>query len=100
MTTANGYFVFRDLPAGRFSISTRAPGYVSNEFPPAVVEVTDGQKAPEVIQRVWKYGAIGGRLVDERGEPITGMPVHAMRRGAWGGATGPLNIQVQSVGVA
>ena len=101
MSTEGGYFVFRDLPAGRFSVVTRAAGYVSNESPQVLVEVTDGQKTPEIIQRVWKYGAIGGRLVDERGEPITGMPVHALRRGAWGGATGPaINVQVQSVGVA
>jgi hypothetical protein len=98
MSTGSGYFVFRDLPAGRFSVVTRAAGYVSNESPPFVVEVIDGQKTSEIIQRVWKYGAIGGRLVDERGEPITGMPVHAKRRGAWGPTV--INAQGQSAGVA
>jgi hypothetical protein len=32
MTTADGYFVARNLPAGRFTVVTRAHGYMNNEF--------------------------------------------------------------------
>ncbi len=85
MTTADGYFVFRNLPAGLFTAATRAHGYMNNDFPPTVVEIGDSQKPTELQLRVWKYAAIGGRVVDERGEPVTGIPVSALRRVASGG---------------
>jgi hypothetical protein len=80
MTTADGYFVARNLPAGRFTVVTRAHGYMNNEFPPNVVEVRDSQKPTEYHVRVWKHAAIGGRVVDERGEPVSGVLVFALRR--------------------
>jgi hypothetical protein len=80
MTTAEGYFVFRNLPAGLFTATTRAFGYMSQDFPPTVVEIRDSQRPTEFELRVWKYAAIGGRVVDERGEPVTGVPVSALRR--------------------
>ena len=80
MTTADGYFVFRNLPAGLFTAATRAYGYMNSDFPPTVVEIRDSQKPTEMQLRVWKYAAIGGRVVDERGEPVTGVPVSALRR--------------------
>jgi hypothetical protein len=82
MTTAEGHFVFRNLPAGLFTITTRAFGYVSHDFPPMVVEVRDSPKPTELQLRVWKYAAIGGRVVDERGEPVTGIPAPACSCGA------------------
>ena len=85
MTTADGYFVFRHLPAGQFTVTTRALGYVNNDFPPTVVEVRESQKTTDVQLRVWKNVTIGGRVVDERGEPVTGLPVNALRRVASGG---------------
>ncbi len=84
MTTTDGYFVFRNLPAGLFTAATRAYGYLNNDFPPNVVEVRDSPKPTEFQLRVWKYAAIGGRVVDERGEPVTGIPVSALRRVASG----------------
>lgn len=80
MTTADGYFVFRNLPTGLFTATARAFGYMSQDFPPTVVEIRDSQKPTEMQLRVWKYAAIGGRVVDERGEPVTGVPVSALRR--------------------
>lgn len=85
MTTADGDFVFRDLPAGMFAAVTRAPGYVNNDYPPAIVEVRDGQKPTVVRVRIFKYATMGGRVVDERGEPITGVTVSALRRAVLGG---------------
>jgi protocatechuate 3,4-dioxygenase beta subunit len=87
MTTSDGDFVFRDLPAGFFTASIRAPGYEINDYPPTVVEIHDGQKATVVRLRIWKYAAIGGRVVDEHGEPVTGIPVTALQRA--GSGAGP-----------
>ncbi len=33
MTTSDGYFVVRNLPAGRFAATIRAFGYVNSDFP-------------------------------------------------------------------
>jgi hypothetical protein len=49
-----------------------------------MVEIRDSQKPAELQVRIWKYAAIGGRVVDERGEPVTGIPVTALRRVASG----------------
>ena len=88
MTTSDGDFVFRDLPAGFLTASIRAPGYVINDYPPTAVEIRDGQKPTVVRLRIWKYAALGGRVVDEHGEPVTGIPVTALQRGG-GGVLGP-----------
>ena len=84
MTTASGYFVFRNLPAGLFTTATRAFGYMNTDFPPTLIEIQNSQKPTEVQLQVWKYAAIGGRVLDERGEPVTGIVVNALRRVASG----------------
>ena len=80
MTTADGHFVFRDLPAGRYSISTAAFGYMRNDSPPHIAELKDGDKHPAVTLRLWKHGAISGRIGDEAGDPMPGVAVTAWRR--------------------
>lgn len=84
-TTAEGYFVFRDLAAGRYSVTTRAFGYMDSDFPPVVVEIAERDTPLPVELHLWKYAAVSGRVLDERGEPVVGMPVTAMRRVATGG---------------
>lgn len=79
-TTAEGYFVFRNLPAGRYSVATRAFGYMNIDYPPRIVEIADRDTPLPVELHLWKYAAISGRVIDERGEPVVGMPVSAMRR--------------------
>jgi hypothetical protein len=86
MTTAEGYFLFRDLSAGRYSIAATALGYVSSSYPPHVVELSDSDRPGSVELRLWKLAAIGGRVIDERGEPVVGMPVVPLRRVAVGGS--------------
>ncbi len=80
MTTADGYFVFRDLPAGRFRVIVRALGYVNSDYPMKVLEVADSPKPPPATLRLWRHAAIGGRVIDERGEPVVGMRVEALTR--------------------
>ena len=79
MTTGDGFFVFQDLPAGRYTVAVRALGYAIVNFG-QVIEVTDNEKPSPIPVRLWKYAAIGGRVVDERGEPVVGMHVNALRR--------------------
>jgi hypothetical protein len=73
--------VFRNLPAGRFEAAIRANGYV-NELTARqqLIDITDTRTPIEIQLRVWKYGALGGRIFDERGEPLSGIPVTALQR--------------------
>jgi hypothetical protein len=75
----------RSLPAGRFTAATRALGYVNSDYPPTVLEVRDGERPTEVRLSVWRHASLGGGVVDERGEPITGLPVSALQRVTSGG---------------
>jgi protocatechuate 3,4-dioxygenase beta subunit len=95
MTAADGHFVVRDLPAGRFTIAVRALGYVNSDFPTKVIELNDGDKRSPIVIRLWKHAAIGGRVIDERGEPVAGMPVHALQRVGSAGA-----VRLNSTGTA
>ena len=85
MTTTDGYFFFRDLPAGRYSISAAAFGYVRHDFPAHQVDVPDREKPSATTLRIWKHGVISGTVVDEKGEPVVGLPVTALRRVSIGG---------------
>jgi protocatechuate 3,4-dioxygenase beta subunit len=85
MTTMSGAFVFRNLPAGLYSATTRAFGYVNADFPATVIDLQNSQKPLEVPLHVWKYASISGRVVDERGEPVAGVAVDALRRTTSGG---------------
>lgn len=80
MTTASGYFVFHNLSPGLFAIAARAFGYVNADFPPTLIEIQNSQKPTETELAVWKYAAIGGRVFDERGEPVAGIVVNALER--------------------
>lgn len=86
MTAADGSFVFRDLPAGKYTITTTAFGYHRDDYPPHAVELADSAKPTHLTLRVWKYGSISGRVFDEHGEPVVGVPVHALKRVTIGGA--------------
>ncbi len=87
MTNAQGQFLFRSLPAGRYSLSAQASGYLPGSYgqrrpegPSGQVPLIDGQRTTDVTLRMWKYGAITGRLLDETGQPAPGMPVRVLRR--------------------
>ncbi len=85
LTSATGQFIFRDLPAGRYtltgSVSGHAPaafGASEPEAPASVVELRQGEWRTDVRLRFWKYGVISGRVVDEEGRPLARMPVIAV----------------------
>jgi hypothetical protein len=79
MTTADGYVVFRDLPAGRYSMAADAFGFASSAYPPRVVELTNRDAPTDVSLRLWRYASITGTVIDERGEPVVGAAVAAFR---------------------
>ena len=98
-TDSQGQFLFRGLPPGSYTITTAAPGYMPGQFGDRrmiqirrtldlnrTVELTDLDKLANISIPVWKNGGIGGRVVDELGEPMVGTPVSVLARVAdWGG---------------
>jgi hypothetical protein len=92
LADAQGRFVFRDLPKGRFNLTTTKPGYVDGAYgrmrpsgPTLPYDLGDGEKASGVTMAVWRYAAITGTVQDELGEPVVGTSVRVLRRQIIGG---------------
>ena len=93
VTDARGRFVFRDLPASNgYYLGVRAPGYASGgygrgapdsktyvlvEGRSAGIDLADGQWIRDANVKLWRLGAIGGRVLDEQSEPVVGVAVRA-----------------------
>ena len=87
MADAQGRFGFRDLPAGRFNLSTTRPGWVDGAYgrtrpagPTLSLGLTDGEKVSGVSVPMWRYASIAGTVLDEAGEPIVNKTVRTLKR--------------------
>jgi hypothetical protein len=87
LATADGRFVFRDLPAGKFGISATKPGYADGAYgrrrptgSSQQVSLGAGQRLDDVVILLWKHAAISGTVTDEAGEPVVNAVVVAYRR--------------------
>src|SRR5688572_171108 len=90
VTDSKGRFIFHNLPpSAEYFLDARAFGYAATRYgwssPDGTlannairrIAVTDGQWVNTITIPLWRYGAIGGRVVDERGEPVVGVAVRA-----------------------
>jgi hypothetical protein len=87
MTDADGRYEFRDLPAGRFTISASKSGYVTVQYGQTrphesgrPIELADKQVLQKADISMPRGGVISGRIVDEFGEPVADAVVSAMRQ--------------------
>src|SRR5688500_11206771 len=97
----SGQFVFRNLPAGSYSISTTAAGYVPGSYGQTRViqfargldltrtlQVKEGERLVEATVQMWRMGGMSGRVLDEAGEPMIDVPVQILARMTdWAGPT-------------
>jgi protocatechuate 3,4-dioxygenase beta subunit len=80
VTDENGRFSFSEIPAFRYnrpatySVTVMKPGFASRS---ETVKI-EGGKSPEVRLMLEPGALIEGQLVSEKGEPVGGMPVHAV----------------------
>ncbi|HSC26315.1 MAG TPA: carboxypeptidase-like regulatory domain-containing protein [Vicinamibacterales bacterium] len=95
MATSEGYFVFRDLAPGRYTITARRPGYLEGAYGrrrpgggSQTLVLGDGERLGGITIPVWKHAAISGMVIDEAGEPVVGIQVLAMRRTVAAGRRG------------
>jgi hypothetical protein len=87
LTDAEGRFVLRGLPAGRYQVSARRAGYLENRFGSdspggegRPIVLTDDGRYVDAEIRIWKPATIAGTIRDEAGDPIIGLEVRALKR--------------------
>jgi hypothetical protein len=87
LADAEGRFVFRDLPAGRFNLTATRPGYADGGFgrtrpsgPTQGIELAVDQRQGDITIPLWKFAAVGGTVLDENGDPLVGAQVRMLRQ--------------------
>jgi protocatechuate 3,4-dioxygenase beta subunit len=83
----DGRFVFRDVPAGTYTLTSAFPGLSPGAHgqrrpagPSKPITIADGARESNLIVPMWRLGTISGTVRDDRGEPITGLYVTVLRR--------------------
>ena len=88
LTDRRGRFVFVDLPASDgYLVTVRRNAYFDGAFGAEPGSVTgtplllgDGDWFDHAAVKLWPTGAIGGAVIDERGEPVAGAYVRVLRQ--------------------
>lgn len=85
MTDVEGRYEFRELPAGRYSLTASKAGYVAIQFgqrrafePGRPLELREAQVIDRADIALPRGSAITGRVLDELGEPVADALVHAL----------------------
>jgi hypothetical protein len=88
-TSLDGRYEFRDLPAGRYTISVIRSGYLSLRYgqrrpleQARPLQLEEKQTLNNIDLVLPRMGVITGRVLDDTGEPIAGVLVQALRP-AW-----------------
>jgi len=86
-TDSDGHFVLRNLPAGSITIGARKNGYIDGWYGAADAEgaarpltLSPDARTGGLVIRLWPKATIGGRVVDDRGEPVADVSVMALKR--------------------
>src|SRR5688572_24738521 len=89
LTDTEGRFEFKDLPAGRFTLSASKSGYVTVQYGQTrpfesgrPIELADKQTMERADVTMPRGGVISGRIIDEFGDPVPDAMVTTMRQ-AW-----------------
>ena len=87
LTGPDGYFLFSPLSPGFYTIDAGKPGFFGGSYGQMRVRgagtkllLGDGMRRGDVIVRLWPWASISGRVLDEDGRPMAGVPVEAVRR--------------------
>jgi carboxypeptidase family protein len=82
LTGPDGKFQFEGLPAGQSTITVRKPGFFSDDdFQPSERGqhmATTGPNISPVVLKLIPEGVIYGRITEEDGEPLEGLPVELL----------------------
>ena len=85
-TSADGRYEFKDLPAGRYTITVNRSGYLQLRYGQRrpleqgkPLQIADRQAVTDVDFSLPRMSLITGRVTDEVGEPISEAMIFAMR---------------------
>ena len=73
---ADGSFAFADIPGGSFSLRVTRAGYYASG--PVTLSLPERQRA-SVRLRMYRGGAITGRVAGQFGEPVAGVQVGVLK---------------------
>lgn len=86
LSDGDGRYEFRDLPAGRFTLTAQKPGYMTVQYGQTrpfesgkTIELADAQVMDKAEIAMPRGSVISGRIVDEFGDPIADATASAMR---------------------
>lgn len=86
LTDAQGRYEFRDLPAGRFSVSVTKAGFVAMQYGQTrpfesgkQIDLAEAQVMDRADVSLPRGSVLAGRVVDEFGEAVADAEVQAMR---------------------
>jgi uncharacterized protein (DUF2141 family) len=92
LVDASGRFIFAGLRAGAYELAANRRGFVSGAFGKLRPDgaglsfpLAEHERRTDVTLRVWKFGSIGGTVMDEMNEPVVGVNVDLLRREWVGG---------------
>jgi hypothetical protein len=87
-----GRFAFSDLPAGTFYLTATKPGYANGAAgqrtvtgPGRPISLQAAEHRTGLVLPLWRLGSISGTITGDYSERLTGVEVHALRRGIVGG---------------
>jgi hypothetical protein len=86
-TTDNeGKFVFEDVPAGRYTLTSEKPGFVTSRYgarsslsPGVQLTVASGAEMKSLSIIMTPQGVIAGKVLDQDGDPVAMVQVQVMR---------------------
>jgi hypothetical protein len=85
-TDDQGKFLLPDVPPGSYRISATRNGYAQQQYgqrsygrPGTVINIQPGKEIKDIAFRLIPAGTIVGRVTDQKGEPLPGVSVQALR---------------------
>jgi hypothetical protein len=96
-TDAEGRYEFRELPAGRYTVSANKTGYVPLQYGQRrpmeqgrPIEIADKQIVDKIDFRLPRGAVLSGRIVDEFNDPVADVMVSVMQLRYMGGRRRPV----------
>jgi hypothetical protein len=81
-STAQGVFEFKELPAGRYTITASRAGFLTVQVgqrrvgePGRPIQIADRQQIADLTIAMPRTGTIAGRITDEVGEPLANVTI-------------------------